>query len=60
MWKDSIVEEIRRIRLNIEAKCDNDFDKIFAQAIAVQEKLAKNTQYLRDHDAEPEENQKTI
>jgi hypothetical protein len=40
MWKDPIVEEIRRIRLNIEAECDNDFDKIFAQAIEAQEKLA--------------------
>ncbi len=40
MWKDPIVEEIRRIRLNIESECDNDFDKIFAQAIETQEKLA--------------------
>jgi len=40
MWKDPIVEEIRRIRSNIEAECDNDFDKIFAQAIEAQEKLA--------------------
>ena len=40
MWKDPIVEEIRRIRLNIETECDNDFDKIFAQAIEAQEKLA--------------------
>ena len=40
MWKDPIVEEIRSIRLNIEAECDNDFNKIFAQAIEAQEKLA--------------------
>ena len=40
MWKDHIVEEIRKIRLKIEAECDNDFDKIFAQAIEAQEKLA--------------------
>jgi len=33
MWKDHIVEEIRKIRLKIEAECDNNFDKIFAQAI---------------------------
>lgn len=39
MWKDPIVEEIRKIRLNIETECDNDFDKIFAQAIEAQEKL---------------------
>jgi len=40
MWKDPIVEEIRKIRLKIEAECDNDFNKIFAQAIKVQEKLS--------------------
>ena len=40
MWKDPIVEEIRQIRFSIEAECDNDFDKIFAQAIEAQEKLA--------------------
>lgn len=40
MWKDPIVEEIRDIRLNIEAECDHNFDKIFARAIEVQEKLA--------------------
>ncbi len=40
MWKDHIVEEIRKIRLKIEAECDNNFDKIFAQAIETQEKLA--------------------
>jgi hypothetical protein len=39
MWKDPIVEEIHKIRLNIETECDNDFDKIFAQAIEAQEKL---------------------
>ena len=39
MWKDHIVEEIRRIRSNIEAECDNDFGKIFAQAIEAQKKL---------------------
>ncbi len=40
MWKDHIVEEIRRIRSNIEAECDDDFDKIFAQAIEAQRKLS--------------------
>jgi hypothetical protein len=40
MWKDPIVEEIRQIRFSIEAECDHDFDKIFAQAIETQEKLA--------------------
>ena len=41
MWKDPVVEEIRKIRLKIEAECDNDFDKIFAQAIKAQGKLSK-------------------
>ena len=40
MWKDPIVEEIRQIRSSIETESDNDFDKIFAQAIEAQEKLA--------------------
>ena len=38
--ESTIVEEIRRIRLNIEAECDNDFDKIFARAIETQKKLS--------------------
>ena len=39
MWKDPIVEEIRTIRLEIEAECDHNFGKIFAQAIETQKKL---------------------
>jgi hypothetical protein len=39
MWKDPIVEEIRNIRLKIESDCNNDFDKIFAQAIEFQKKF---------------------
>lgn len=39
MWKDPIVEEIRTIRLEIEAECDHNFDKIFARAIETQKKL---------------------
>jgi len=40
MWQDPIIEEIRKIRLKIEADCENDFDKIFAQAIQFQKKFA--------------------
>ena len=40
MWKDPIVEEIRAIRVKIEAECNNDFNKIFAQAIEAQRKLS--------------------
>ena len=39
MGKDPIVEEIRTIRLEIEAECDHNFDKIFARAIEAQKKL---------------------
>ncbi len=39
MWKDPIVEEIRAIRLEIEAECDHNFGKIFARAIETQKKL---------------------
>ena len=39
MWKDPIVEEIRTIRLEIEAECDHNFGKIFARAIETQKKL---------------------
>lgn len=43
MWKDPIVEEIRKIRLKIETECDNNFDKIFAQAFKAQKKLSNRT-----------------
>jgi len=36
MLSDPIVEEIRKIRLQIESECENDFDKIFAKAIQIQ------------------------
>ena len=40
MWKDPIVEEIRKQRLKIEAECGKDFDKIFEQAMKIQEKIS--------------------
>jgi len=40
MWKDPIVEEVRKQRLKIEADCKNDFDKIFEQAIEIQKKFS--------------------
>jgi hypothetical protein len=39
MWKDPIVEEVRKQRLRIEADCGNDFDKIFEQAMKTQKKF---------------------
>jgi len=40
MWKDPIVDKVRKQRLKIEADCDNDFGKIFEQAMVIQEKIA--------------------
>jgi len=40
MWKDPIVEEVRKERLRIEADCGNDFDKIFEQAMKLQKQFA--------------------
>jgi hypothetical protein len=39
MWKDPIVEELRKQRLKIEADCENDFQKIFEQAMKTQQKF---------------------
>ncbi|MBI1748176.1 MAG: hypothetical protein HYR55_16555 [Acidobacteria bacterium] len=38
MWKDPIVEEVRKIRQEIEAECENDFEKIFRLAMARQQR----------------------
>jgi len=40
MWEDPIVEKIREIRQKIESDCENDFDKLFEQAIQFQKKFA--------------------
>ncbi len=37
MWKDPIVEEVRKERLRIERECGNSFEGISAQAQKVQE-----------------------
>ncbi len=41
MWKDPIVEEVRKRRLKIEEECKNDFDRIFGQAAEIQKKLTE-------------------
>lgn len=41
MTKDPIVEEVRRIRHEIERECDGDPDKLFEYFRASQEKLGK-------------------
>ncbi|MDX6402965.1 MAG: hypothetical protein QOH70_420 [Blastocatellia bacterium] len=40
MWTDPIVAEVRRTRLEIEKECDDDFARIYARSLEVQEKAA--------------------
>jgi hypothetical protein len=40
MWKDPIVAEVRRARLEIEKECEEDFALIYARATEVQTKAA--------------------
>ena len=37
MWKDPIIEEVRKERLEIERECGNTFKGISAQAMRIQE-----------------------
>jgi hypothetical protein len=39
MWNDPVVDEIRKIRIKIESNQDNDFDKLYEQAIKTQQKV---------------------
>jgi hypothetical protein len=39
VWKDPIVEEVRAIRKQIEEECDNDFDKLRAEAKKIEEEF---------------------
>lgn len=36
MWQDPIVDEVRRVRLEIEKECGEDFALIYARALDVQ------------------------
>lgn len=40
MFNDPIVEEVRKIRFQIEAECENDIGKIYQKAFEIQK--AKN------------------
>lgn len=40
MWEDEILEEVRRVRREIEEECGNDLRKVFAQAAKVQQEYA--------------------
>lgn len=53
MWKDPILEEIREIRQKIEFDCENDFDKLFEQAIQFQKKFANRLVSRPKIEAEP-------
>jgi len=39
MWQDPVIAEIRKIRLKIEGDCGNDFNRIFAQAMKLQNEM---------------------
>ncbi len=41
MWEDSIVEEVRQARREIEQECDNDFRKIYERAAEIQKQVAQ-------------------
>lgn len=36
MWEDPIVEEVRKIRREIEEEQEEDFDRIYALAVRIQ------------------------
>ena len=36
MWEDPIVEEVRKVRHEIEAENGNDFERIFSSAIGIE------------------------
>jgi hypothetical protein len=40
MWQDPIVDEVRRVRLEIEKECEDDFGRIYERALEVQKKVA--------------------
>lgn len=40
MWQDPIVDEVRRVRLEIEKECEDDFGRIYERALDVQKKVA--------------------
>ncbi len=40
MWQDPIVDEVRRVRFEIEKECEEDFAQIYERALEVQKKVA--------------------
>ena len=41
MWEDPIVQEVRKVRLEIEQECGGDFRKIYERALEIQKKVAE-------------------
>jgi len=41
MWEDTIVKEVRQVRLEIERECDDDFRKIYERALEIQKNFAE-------------------
>ena len=54
MWKDPIVEEVRKIRQDIEEENGNDFDRIFSSAIEIQkqhkERVVSRSKQMTDEE----------
>lgn len=53
MWEDPIVAETRKIRLEIESECDNDFDRLTAKAIEIQKRYSNRLVPRRSSPKEP-------
>lgn len=39
MWKDPIVEEVRKHRREIESECNEDYSQLFAKAKEIEKKM---------------------
>ena len=50
MWKDPIIEEVRKHRLEIEAECHNDSKEILQRALEIQKKYGDRLTSRPKHD----------
>ena len=54
MWEDPIVEEVRKIRHEIEAENGDDFERIFSSAIEIQnqykDRVVSRPKHLTDEE----------
>jgi len=55
MWEDPIVEEVRKVRHEIEAENGDDFERIFSSAIEIQnqytDRVVSRPKHLADEEA---------